>query len=193
MGSPPSVCRGVKLFWLLQMSEDIQGENKDNGTPVSSSPTDAKPQEADELEVRKAALEAEVSGLEGTIESLKEDILRKRQERRDDGEQPIDEEALLARLEANLETKVQDQLKPVLEENEKLRKAVLKSNEEALRAKRAALDSLNARIASSTVARSSAVDNQPAPEAVELPADELKIAQELGLKNPRYMKEVEVL
>ena len=166
----------------------VQNEivSDDAGTPP------AKTQEELELEAKKAELEAQVLGLEGTVESLKDDIVRKRQERRGEEQQPaIDKEAFLAELQPVLEEKLREQIKPVLEENEKLRKAILESNEKELKAKKSALESLNARIASATASRSSAVNDQQ-PEEVELSADEKKIAQELGLKNPRYMKDVEI-
>lgn len=193
--------------------EAIQGENKEIVHPADSSPiseevTTEKSEEEVKLEARKAELEREisereeqVSGLEGTVESLKETIVRKRQERRGvEGEeqQPaIDTEALLAEVDNRVNTRIQ----PIVEENEKLRKAVLKSNEEALKAsnetlkaKKMALDSINARIASATAAKPSATPPQDAvTKEVELSDDEARIAKELGLKNPRYMKETEVL
>src|SRR3990167_9428075 len=103
-------------------------------TPATEKTTE-KSEEEVKLEARKAELEEQVSGLEGTVSSLKEDIVRKRQERKDtdDEQQPvIDKEALLAELDEKLNARLQ----PVLEENEKLRKAVLKSNEESLKAKK---------------------------------------------------------
>ncbi len=146
--------------------------------------------EASELEKKKEALEAEVQGLEGTVGSLKEDIVRKRQERRSD-EQPIDEEALIARLQPALEEKLQEQIKPVLEENEKLRKGMLESSEKELKAKKTALDSLNARIASATASRSASVDTEH-PEEVILSDAEKDVVQAVGLKDPRRMKDSEV-
>ena len=162
-------------------------------TPATEVPAE-KSEEVRQLEVQKAALEDEIQGLEGTVDSLKEDIVRKRQERREtDGEQqPIDKEALLAELTPVLEERFQEQLKPVLEENQKLRKSILESNEKELKAKKAAREALEARIASATASRAPAVETQPQEEVV-LSAEEAKVAQELGLKNPRYMKDVEVL
>ena len=179
------------------MSEqDIKGVNKDNGNPDNSSPIVEKPQEVVELEAKKAELEEQVAGLAGTVESLKEDIVRKRQERKgvnDEEQQPvIDKEALLAELEERNKSILEAELKPIIEENEKLRKAVLKSNEEALKAKKAALDSLNARIASATAAKTSVANNSAEENEVELSDAEKKVAQELGLKNPRYLKDVEL-
>ena len=120
------------------------------GTPPVEESAVVKTEEEIKLEARKAELEEQVSGLEGTVSSLKEDIVRKRQERKDSGEeeqQPlIDKEALLAELDEKLDARLQ----PVLEENEKLRKAVLKSNEAELKANKQALASINARIASVT-------------------------------------------
>ena len=162
------------------------------GTPPAKETTPEQSEEVTKLEAKKAELEEQVSGLEGTVNSLKEDIVRKRQERKgvDDEQQPvIDEEALLAKLDSKLEERIQ----PVLKENEILRKAVLKSNEESLKAKKQALDSINARIASATSSRPSASQDLKKEDEVELPAEDLKLAKELGLENLRYMKDVEVL
>src|SRR3990167_1173680 len=81
----------------------------EQGTPP------VKSQEEVELEAKKAALEEEVRGLEGTVDSLKEDIVRKRQERKaDDGDQQpvVDKEALLAELEARQREILTAELKP---------------------------------------------------------------------------------
>ena len=162
------------------------------GSPLAEESAE-KSEEVVKLEAKKAELEEQVSGLTGTVDSLKEDIVRKRQERKgveeEEQQPPIDKEALLAEMDE----RVNSQLQPVLKENELLRKAVLKSNEETLKAKKAQLDSINARIASATSPKTSV--NQPldAEPEVELSNDEAKIAKELGLKNPRYMKDVEVL
>ena len=163
------------------------------GTPPVEESAVVKTEEEIKLEARKAELEEQVSGLEGTVSSLKEDIVRKRQERKgvDDVEQQsvIDKEALLAELDEKLDARLQ----PVLKENENLRKAVLKSNEESLKAKKQALDSINARIASVTASKTSQGVNQEAKEEVELSPKDKQIAEHFGLKNPRYLKDVEVL
>ena len=161
-------------------------------TPATEKTTE-KSEEEVKLEARKAELEEQVSGLEGTVSSLKEDIVRKRQERKgvDDVDvQPvIDIEALKAELDEKLDARLQ----PVLEENEKLRKVVLKSNEESLKSKKQPLDSINARIASVTASKTSQGVSTEAEEEVELDAKEKKLADMFGLKNPRYLKEVEIL
>ena len=163
------------------------------GTPPVEESAVVKTEEEIKLEARKAELEEQVSGLEGTVSSLKEDIVRKRQERKgvDDVEQQsvIDKEALLAELDEKLDARLQ----PVLKENENLRKAVLKSNEESLKAKKQALDSINARIASVTASKTSQGVNQEAKEEVELSPKDKQIAEKFGLKNPRYLRDVEVL
>ena len=163
------------------------------GTPPVEESAVVKTEEEIKLEARKAELEEQVSGLEGTVSSLKEDIVRKRQERKgveEEEQQPvIDKEALLAELDEKLEARLQ----PVLKENENLRKAVLKSNEESLKAKKQALDSINARIASVTASKTSQGVNQEAKEEVELSPKDKQIAEHFGLKNPRYLKDVEVL
>ena len=170
--------------------ENVEVLETTPGTPQEKA-TPEKSEETIKLEARKVELEEQVRGLEGTVDSLKEDIVRKRQERKggeEQEQQPVfDKEALLAELEERQNA----QLKPVLEENEKLRKAVLKSNEESLKAKKQALDSINARIASVTSSKPS-VGSPEAEETVELNAKEKEIAAIVGLKNPRYMKEVEV-
>ena len=162
-------------------------------TPLANETTPVKTEEEIKLEAKKAELEEQIRGLEGTATSLKEDIVRKRQERKgvDDVEQQpvIDEEALLAKLEERNKAL----LEPVLKENENLRKAVLKSTEDALKAKKQALDSITARIASGTAPKTSQGVNQEVKEEVELSPQEKQIAEKFGLKNPRYLKEVEVL
>src|SRR3990167_434428 len=161
-------------------------------TPATEKTTE-KSEEEVKLEARKAELEEQVSGLEGTVSSLKEDIVRKRQERKgadDEEQQPvIDREALLAEMDERVNT----QLQPVLKENELLRKAVLKSNEESLKAKKQALDSINARIASVTASKTSQGVNHEAKDEVELSPKDKQIADHFGLKNPRYLQEVEIL
>ena len=161
-------------------------------TPATEIPA-VKTEEEVQLEAKKAQLEEDIAGLSGTIESLKEDIVRKRQERKaEEGDSPVDEEALLAKLQPRIQEQIDSSVQPVIAENERLSKELLKSNEEALKAKRAALDSLNARIASTTASRAPTTDVSK-QEEVELSAEETKIANELGLKNKRYMKDVEVL
>ena len=171
--------------------ETVESTETTQGTPPANETVPEKSEEALKLEAKKAELEEQVSGLEGTIESLKEDIVRKRQERKEvDGEQQpaIDEEALLAKLDERVNT----QLQPVLKENEVLRKAVLKSNEEALKAKKQALDSINARIASASGSSGQASPDSQAESGVELSSDEKKIAEEVGLSDARYLKDTEV-
>src|SRR3990167_9109406 len=81
------------------------------GTPPVEESAVQKTEEEIKLEARKAELEEQVSGLEGTINSLKDDIVRKRQERKDiNGEEVqhiIDIEALKAELDEKLEAKIQ--------------------------------------------------------------------------------------
>ena len=161
-------------------------------TPATKETTE-KSEEEIKLEAKKAELEDQIRGLEGTASSLKEDIVRTRQERKEvknEEQQPvIDEEALLAKLEERNKAL----LEPVLKENENLRKAVLKSTEDALKAKKQALDSITARIASGTAPKTSQGVNQEAKEEVELSPKDKQIAEQFGLKNPRYLRDVEVL
>src|SRR3990167_6210178 len=173
--------------------EIVESVETTPSTPLANETTPEKSEEEVKLEARKAELEEQVSGLEGTVSSLKEDIVRKRQERKgadDEEQQPvIDVEALKAELDEKLDARLQ----PFLEENEKLRKAVLKSNEEFLKSKKQALDSINARIASVTASKASQGVSKEAEEEVELDAREKQVAEMVGLKNLRYMKEVEIL
>ena len=161
-------------------------------TPATKETTE-KSEEEIKLEAKKAELEEQIRGLEGTASSLKEDIVRTRQERKEvknEEQQPqIDEEALLAKLEERNKAL----LEPVLKENENLRKAVLKSTEEALKAKRQALDSITARMSSATAPKTSQGVSLEAKEEVELSPKDKQIAEKFGLKNPRYLRDVEVL
>lgn len=149
----------------------------------------SQPEEVKVLEDQKAKLEEEIKGIEGTKASLLEDVTRIRQEKREVKEEtPIDEEAILAKLSPLLDQKVEEKVKPLAQENALLKEHLIKANEETLKAKKAALDSLNARIASSTAAKPSASAPDHEPE-IELPPDEAQMAKELGIKNPRYMRE----
>src|SRR3990167_7515170 len=71
-------------------------------TPATEETTE-KSDEALKLEAKKAELEEQVRGLEGTVTSLKEDIVRKREERKgvdDEEQQPVVvKEALLAEMD----------------------------------------------------------------------------------------------
>ena len=171
----------------------VESVETTQSTPSANETAPEKSEEEIKLEAKKAELEEQIRGLEGTATSLKEDIVRKRQERKGvEGEEqqpPIDKEALLAELEERNKAL----LEPVLKENENLRKAVLKSTEEALKAKKQALDSITARMSSVTAPRSSQGVNQEVKEEVELSPKDKQLAEQFGLKNPRYLKEVEVL
>ena len=172
--------------------ETVESTETTQGTPPANETVPEKSEEALKLEAKKAELEEQVRGLEGTVVSLKEDIVRKREERKgvdDEEQQPVvDKEALLAEMDE----RVNSQLQPVLKENEVLRKAVLKSNEEALKAKKQALDSINARIASASGSSGQASPDSQAESGVELSSDEKKIAEEVGLSDARYLKDTEV-
>ena len=177
------------------MAENATNEEK-NGTvteTVQGTPL-VESEEVTGLEAEKARLEEEIRGLSGTVDSLKDDIVRRRQERKGDGDQQpvIDREALLADLQPALEAKLQEQIKPVLKENEELRKTILKSNEEILKAKKVALDSINARMASVSGSKGQASSDSIVEDEVVLSDDEKKVAGDLKLKNPRYLKDVEV-
>lgn len=181
-----------------------QGANKVTEQPVTSSPSDIevsaddKSEEVRELETKKAQLEEEIRGKEGTVSSLDDDIIRLRQERKglkegEEQEPLFDKEALLAELDARYEEKLQAAVQPFVKETLKAKEAQVKAEKDALKAQKAALDSLNARLASATAASPSATQPSETEPEVELSDKEAQIAKELGLKNPRYMKEVEVL
>ena len=171
----------------------VESVETTQSTPSANETAPEKSEEEIKLEAKKAELEEQIRGLEGTASSLKEDIVRTRQERKEvknEEQQPqIDEEALLAKLEERNKAL----LEPVLKENENLRKAVLKSTEEALKAKRQALDSITARMSSATAPKTSQGVSLEAKEEVELSPKDKQIAEKFGLKNPRYLRDVEVL
>lgn len=164
------------------------------GTPPEES------EEVKQLNAQKAELEKEIAGLEGTRKSITEDIVRKRSERKET--QPeIDEEAreeallekLMPKVEEKLEERLGERLKPLNDENLLLKQQLAQQQEETIKAKKAQIESINARVASTTAAHSSAIPDSAPKDNVELSDKEAKIAKELGLKNPRYMKDVEVL
>lgn len=166
-----------------------EGSESEQGTPPVES------EEVKELLAQKVKLEEEIKGFEGTKQSLIDDIVRKRQERKATlpDPEPLDEEALWDRFSPRIEEKLQSTVKPLNDENTLLRQQLALQQEEAIKAKKAHVESINARIASATAARPSASQPDHTEPNVELSAGEAKIAKELGLKNLRYMKETEVL
>lgn len=150
------------------------------GTPQVES------EEATKLEAEKAELEDQVRGLKGTIESLR------KQGRKGVEQETVDVEAIKAELESSFETKLKENIKPVIEENEKLRKSLIEANDKELKAKKAALDSINARMASASGSKGQSSSDSIVENEVELSNDEREIAKQVGLTNPRYLKDVEV-
>ena len=67
-----------------------------------------------------------------------------------------------------------------------------KLQEELIKAKKATLESINARMASVSGSSGPASPDSIVENKVELSTDESKVAQEVGLKNPRYLRETEV-
>ena len=168
------------------------------GTPPETkeeSAEESKPSEEEiaALNADKEKLENEIAGKQGTIDKLDRDIVTKREERRGEGEEELpDKEKLKEELKSELKEELKEELKPATDENLKLQEQLKESEEENLKIKQANLEALNARIASATVSKPSVTPQEEGEPEVELPADEAKIAKELGLKDPRYMKDVEV-
>ena len=183
---------------MSEKTDIVEGEQspKETVTENGQGTPPVKTEEVLKLEAKKAELEEQIKGLEGTADSIKEDIVRKRQERKevaDEEQQPVfDKEALLAEFEEKQKEILDAKLKPVLEENEKLQKAVLKTTEEALKAKKQALDSINARMASASGSSGPSSPDSQVENEVELSDDEKKVMGDLGIKDPRYLKDTEV-
>ena len=171
-----------------------QGENKVTEQPVASSPSNTddsavQAEEAKQLEAQKIKLEEEIRGLEGTKASLLDDVVRTRKEKKDvveDQPPQVDVEAIKKEVEESILGKVSEQIVGLKDE-------LVKAKDSEIASKKALVESINARMASATGSRSPASNAQPNVDEVELTGDEKKIAQELGLKNPRYLKDVEVL
>lgn len=177
---------------------DPQGVNNEpekvqepNEAPDGSSPSNPNSQEPDDqLAVEKQKLEAEIAGLEGTKQSLLEDIKSARKERREGVvEEPapaIDVEALKKELEESLATRFAGDINSLREE-------LVKSKDAEIQAKQQLLKSINDRMASASGARGQSSPDSIVEKEVELSAAEQEIANQLGLKNPRYLKETEVI
>jgi len=181
------------------MSQDIQGVN--NVEETQHEPTDAqntsspsvdKSEEATNLEAEKKKLEDEINGLEGTRKSILDDVARIRQERKEakgEVEPVIDVESMKRELSEELSNKLKAEL---AEQNAKFLKQQADLQNELIKAKKATLDSINARMASASGSKGQASSDSIVENEVELSNDEKKMAEDLKLKNPRYLKNVEV-
>jgi chromosome segregation ATPase len=152
-------------------------------------------EEASELEAQKVRLEEEVAslqertdGLKGTLDSILEDVERARQARREaKGEEipPVDPEILKKEIEESVLAKVSAREAEALKQQVKLQNELIAS-------KKVIIESINARMASASGSTGQPSSNSIVENEVELSSDEKEIAKEVGLKNPRYLKDVEV-
>jgi len=174
------------------MAENATNEEKnetvtetEQGTPLVES------EEVTRLEAEKARLEEEIKGIEGTRKSILDDVARARQERKEarGGEEPIDVESIKKELSEELSNKLTAQL---AEQNAKHLKQQAELQTELIKAKKTTLDSINARMASVSGSKGQASSDSIVENEVELSNDEREIAKEVGLNNPRYLKDVEV-
>lgn len=185
------------------MAEQPIVEPAESGEPAQGTPpaNQTPPEQSEEvvrLEAERVALEEEIRGLEGTKQSLLDDVVRTRQEKRmaagGDITPQVDVEALKAEIEESVLGKVTGEITSMKDELVKAKEQLVKAKESEITSKKALIASINARMASATAAKPSATPSSNAVEnQVELSDDETRIAKELGLKNPRYMKETEVL
>lgn len=177
------------------MSEqDIQGVNnveetqqESTDTFNTSSPSVNKSEEAVRLEAQKAQLEAEIEGLEGTKQSLLDDVVRTRKEKRDAIEQPpqVDIEAMKTEIEESVLGKVSEDI-AVLKEQ------LAQSKESEISAKKATIESINARMASASGSSGSSSPDSLVENEVEYSNEEKEVAALVGLQDPRYLKDTEL-
>ena len=164
-------------------------------TESSQSTPSVESEEASELEAQKVRLEEEVAslqertdGLKGTLDSILEDVERARQARREaKGEEipPVDPEILKKEIEESVLAKVSAREAEALKQQVKLQNELIAS-------KKVIIESINARMASASGSTGQPSSNSIVENEVELSSDEKEIAKEVGLKNPRYLKDVEV-
>lgn len=161
-------------------------------TPEGSSPSQDESQETSALEAEKSKLEGEISGLEGTRKSILEDVERARQERKEAKGEVEPEESVEDKLSA-LKSEFDEKLKSELATRDaKLLKQQADLQTELIKSKKATLDGIKERMASASGAKGQSSPDDLAENEVELSAEERRVAEELKLENPRYMKEVEV-
>ncbi len=152
------------------------------GTPL------VKTEELNELEAQKAKLEEEIAGLEGTKTSLLDDVVRTRKEKKEVAvEQPpqVDVEAIKKEIEESILSKVTPELTTLKEE-------LVKSKDSEIKTKKALVESIKQRMASASGSSGQASPDSLVEKEVELSNDEKQIAAEVGLTNPRYLKDTEV-
>lgn len=105
----------------------------------------------------------------------------------DDYQPPqVDIEAIKKEIEDSILGKVSGDMNVLREE-------LVKSKDSEIKAKKAVVDSINARMASASGSSGpSASDPLTQNNEVELSDDEKKIIAELGITDPRYLKETEL-
>jgi len=181
--------------------EAIEGQNSEVTESSQGNPP-VESEEASELEAQKVRLEEEVAslqertdglkgkikGVQGTLDSILEDVERARQARREaKGEEipPVDPEILKKEIEESVLAKVSAREAEALKQQVKLQNELIAS-------KKVIIESINARMASASGSTGQPSSNSIVENEVELSSDEKEIAKEVGLKNPRYLKDVEV-
>ncbi len=172
------------------MAEITEEKNKTQvnleGTPP---PT---PEEVAQLSATKVKLESEISGLEGTKNSILEDIERVYADPagfpgpvETPPAPPVDVEALKAELTGNFKNQLAEAITPILENNAKI-------TQELIDSKKIIVDGITARMASASGSKGPASPESTTDDTVELSDGEKQIIQELGIKNPRYLKDADV-
>ena len=167
------------------MSEQDDVVQNPEVTETTESTPSLESEEAIALEAQRQKLEEEIIGLEGTKRSILEDVERARQTRRNPDDPSIDTEALKKEIEESVLAKVTEREATLLEQQAKLQEELIKS-------KKAIVEGINARMASASGSSGQPSSNSIVENEVELSNDEKEIASEVGLKNPRYLKDVEV-
>jgi hypothetical protein len=140
-----------------------------------------KSEDVTQLEAQKAKLEAEIAGLEGAKSAKISELERARKEKAEAKDQ-IDPEAIKSEVKAS----VLDEVKPIIDN---LQTEIQKAKANELAAKKQALESINARMASASGSKGQASPDSIVENEVELSKDEKEMASIVGLQNPRYLKE----
>lgn len=151
------------------------------GTPPVES------EEAKQLAAEKAQLEAEIAGLEGTKASLLDDVVQARKEKKEVAQPTpqVDVEAIKKEVEASI-------LKQVSPQIDSLKQELVKAKDSEIAAKRQVLEGINARMASVSGSSGPSSPGSLVENEVELSDEEKAIAKELGIQDPRYLKDTEL-
>lgn len=163
---------------------------EDGTSSTVKDPADEKSEEVSELEAKKAQLEAEIAELEPKVEGLEgarkaklDELERVRKEKAEaEGQSVIDLEA----TKKEITESVLGQVKPVIDN---LNSELAKAKAAELSAKKQALDSINARMASASGSSGQSSPDSLVENEVELSNDEKEILKEFDIKDPRYIKE----